>query len=172
MPAADRIRVLGIDPGTATTGFALVEGPPGAGSDLELVDYGTVRTKPPVPMPDRLLEIFEGLCELIDELEPDAMAVEELFFSSNVTTAISVGQARGVILLAGAQARIPIAEYKPMQIKLALTGYGGADKRQVQDMLRMILSLDSIPRPDDAADAIAIAICHLQTARWAMPSLD
>lgn len=159
------MRVLGIDPGTATTGFALVEGPEGAASDLRLVDYGTIRTGPDTPMPERLAEIHAGMRQLIEELEPDEMAVEELFFSSNVTTAITVGQARGVILLSGAEAGIPVYEYKPMQIKLALTGYGGADKRQVQDMLRMMLGLDRIPRPDDAADAIAIAICHLQTAR-------
>jgi crossover junction endodeoxyribonuclease RuvC len=116
-------------------------------------------------MPERLVELHEGLRSLIEELRPDEMAVEELFFSTNVSTAISVGQARGVILLAGAQARLPIGEYKPMQVKQALTGYGSADKLQVQDMLRRILALDDIPRPDDAADAIAIAICHLQTAR-------
>ena len=159
------MRVLGIDPGTATTGFALVEGPEGAASSLRLVDYGTIRTAPTTPMPQRLVELHEGLVQLIEELAPDEMAVEELFFSSNVTTAITVGQARGVILLSGAQAQIPVHEYKPMQVKLALTGYGAADKRQVQDMLRMMLNLDHFPRPDDAADAIAIAICHLQTAR-------
>jgi len=116
-------------------------------------------------MPLRLAELYAGLGELIHELRPDAMAVEELFFSTNATTALSVGQARGVILLAGAQAGLPIFEYKPMQVKQALTGYGGADKRQMQDMLRLILDLDQVPRPDDAADAIAIAVCHLQIAR-------
>ncbi len=116
-------------------------------------------------MPDRLVDLYASLRELLALHRPQAMAVEELFFSSNVTTALTVGQARGVILLAGAQAGIPIAEYKPMQVKLAITGYGGADKRQVQEMLRLTLQLTEVPRPDDAADAIAIALCHLQTAR-------
>ncbi len=159
------MRVLGIDPGTATTGFGLVEGEPGGADGLRLLDYGTVRTEAGTPMPLRLAELHEGIATLIEELRPDEMAVEELFFSSNVSTAISVGQARGVILLAGARASLPIGEYKPMQVKQALTGYGGADKRQVQEMLRRILGLEGIPRPDDAADAIAIAICHLQMAR-------
>jgi crossover junction endodeoxyribonuclease RuvC len=163
------MRVLGIDPGTATTGFGLIEGAPGASGRITVVDYGTIRTTPPTPMPLRLAELFGGLCEVIRELRPDAMAVEELFFSTNATTALSVGQARGVILLAGAQAGLPIYEYKPLQVKQALTGYGAADKRQVQDMLRLILDLDHIPRPDDAADAIAIALCHLQVARVALP---
>lgn len=159
--------VLGIDPGTATTGFGVIEGPPGAGAGVRLVDYGTIRTAAGTAMPERLAEIHAGLRDLIAQHRPAAMAVEELFFSNNATTALSVGQARGVILLAGAQAGLAIFEYKPMQVKLALTGYGGADKRQVQDMLRMVLSLDRIPRPDDAADAIAIAVCHLQIARAA-----
>ncbi|MCB0215052.1 MAG: crossover junction endodeoxyribonuclease RuvC [Caldilineae bacterium] len=159
------MRVLGIDPGTATTGFGLIEGLPGSADALRLLDYGTVRTAPETPMPLRLVELHEGIAGLIRDLAPDELAVEELFFSTNVSTAISVGQARGVILLAGAQAGLPIGEHKPMQVKQALTGYGGADKRQVQDMLLRLLHLDRVPRPDDAADAIAIAICHLQTAR-------
>lgn len=161
------MRVLGIDPGTATTGFGLVVGADGRAQDLELVDYGVIRTAASTPMPDRLREIYEGLGELIEELRPDAMAVEELFFSSNVTTAITVGQARGVILLAGAQAGLPVHGYKPNEVKQAITGYGAADKQQMQDMVRMLLHLPAPPRPDDAADAIAIALCHLQTARYA-----
>jgi crossover junction endodeoxyribonuclease RuvC len=157
--------VLGIDPGTATTGFGVIDGAPGASGRVRLVDYGTIRTAPPTPMPLRLKELYAGLGELLRELRPDAMAVEELFFASNATTALTVGQARGVVLLAGAEAGVPIFEYKPLQVKQALTGYGGADKRQVQDMLRLVLELDHIPRPDDAADAIAIALCHLQVAR-------
>lgn len=159
------LRVLGIDPGTATTGFGVIEGQAGAGGELRLLDYGAIRTSPADPMPDRLVDLYASLRELLTLHRPQAMAVEELFFSSNVTTALTVGQARGVILLAGAQAGIPIAEYKPMQVKLAITGYGGADKRQVQEMLRLTLQLTEVPRPDDAADAIAIALCHLQTAR-------
>lgn len=159
------LRVLGIDPGTATTGFGVIEGQAGAGGELNLLDYGAIRTSPAEAMPDRLVDLYTSLRELLALHRPQAMAVEELFFSSNVTTALTVGQARGVILLAGAQAGIPIAEYKPMQVKLAITGYGGADKRQVQEMLRLTLQLTEVPRPDDAADAIAIALCHLQTAR-------
>lgn len=161
------MRVLGIDPGTATTGFGLVVGLDGRAQNLELVDYGVIRTAASTPMPDRLREIYEGLGELIEELRPDAMVVEELFFSSNVTTAITVGQARGVILLAGARAGLPIHGYKPNEVKQAITGYGAADKQQMQDMVRMLLHLPAPPRPDDAADAIAIALCHLQTARYA-----
>lgn len=157
------MRVLGIDPGTATTGFGLVEGEPGG--EPSLVDYGAIRTAPPTPMPERLVEIHRALGCLIVELRPDAVAVEELFFAANATTAIAVGQARGVVLLAAAQAGLPVYEYKPLVVKQALTGYGRADKRQMQDMLRIILELPDIPRPDDAADAIAIALCHLQMAR-------
>lgn len=164
-PARPLLRVLGIDPGTATTGFGVLEGQAGAGGELHLLDYGAIRTAPGQPMPERLADLHASLCEIIALHRPQAMAVEELFFSSNVTTALTVGQARGVILLAGAQAGIAIAEYKPMQVKLAITGYGGADKRQVQEMLRLTLQLAETPRPDDAADAIAIALCHLQTAR-------
>lgn len=161
------VRVLGIDPGTATTGFALVAGPPGRTDAARLVDHGTIRTKPPMAMPERLAAIHAAMRELIAELRPDAMAVEELFFSSNVSTALTVGQARGVVLLSAAEAGLEFAEYKPSVVKQALTGYGAADKRQVQDMLRLVLGLDGVPRPDDAADAIAIALCHLQMARFA-----
>jgi crossover junction endodeoxyribonuclease RuvC len=157
------VRVLGIDPGTATTGYGLVEGD--SRGNPVLVEFGTIRTAPPTPMPERLREIHEGLAALIADLRPDAVAVEELFFSRNVTSAISVGQARGVILLAAAQAGLPVGEYQPSQVKLALTGYGAADKRQVQDMVRMLLRLEEPPRPDDAADGVAIALCHLQMAR-------
>lgn len=164
-PARPLLRVLGIDPGTATTGFGVIEGQAGAGGELRLLDYGCIRTSPGVPMPERLADLYQSLRELIDLHRPQAMAVEELFFSSNVTTAIAVGQARGVILLAGARGGVPVAEYKPMQVKQAITGYGAADKRQMQTMIALLLELASPPRPDDAADAIAIALCHLQTAR-------
>ena len=157
------MRVLGIDPGTATTGFGVVDGEPG-GTPV-LVEYGTIRTAPPTPMAERLAEIFRSLTELIAAVHPDAVAVEELFFASNATTAITVGQARGVILLAAAQAGLPVHDYKPAEVKQALTGYGGAEKRQMQEMLRLVLGLDEIPRPDDAADGVAIALCHLQMAR-------
>ncbi len=160
------MRVLGIDPGTATTGYGLVDGTPGGGDEDRLLEFGTIRTKPKTPMPERLLELHGALMGLMTELQPDVVAVEELFFARNVTTALTVGQARGVILLAGAQAGLPVFEYKPREIKLSLTGYGAADKRQVQDMVRMLLHLEAAPHPDDAADAVATALCHLQLARF------
>jgi crossover junction endodeoxyribonuclease RuvC len=132
-----------------------------------LLEFGTIRTVPATPMPERLREIRDGLAELIRALQPDVVAVEELYFSSNVSTAITVGQARGVILLAAADAELPIAEYSPNRVKQALTGFGAADKRQMQDMLKLLLGLDAIPQPDDAADAVGTALCHLQMARFA-----
>ena len=155
--------ILGIDPGTATTGYGLVA--EDASGDAELVGYGVFQTKAGVPMPERLLTLYRSLSALIREAHPEALAVEELFFSRNVTTALTVGQARGVVLLAAAEAGLPVSEYKPAEVKQALVGYGGAGKRQVQEMLRVMLGLDAIPRPDDAADAIAIAICHLHSQR-------
>lgn len=157
------MKVLGIDPGTASTGFGFVEadGPDGA----VVHSYGVIRTAPRTPMPDRLLVLHRDLAALIDELRPDAVAVEELFFSNNARTAMSVGQARGVILLTAAAAGLTVAEYKPNEVKLALTGDGRADKRQMQDMLQILLHLDEPPHPDDAADGIAVALCHLRMAR-------
>jgi crossover junction endodeoxyribonuclease RuvC len=155
--------VLGIDPGTATTGFALVT--EDASGDAHLLRYGTVQTQAGTPMPERLLVLHRGISALIGETEPDVMAIEELFFSRNVTTALTVGQARGVVILAAAEAGLPVYEYKPAEVKQALVGYGSADKQQIQEMIRMMFNLDSIPRPDDAADAIAIATCHLHSAR-------
>jgi crossover junction endodeoxyribonuclease RuvC len=157
------VRVLGIDPGTAITGYALVGEDPGG--EPQLLCCGTVQTQASAPMPQRLLIIYQAITELIQESSPDAVAVEELFFKRNVTTALTVGQARGVVLLAAAQARLPVHEYKPADVKMALVGYGGADKRQMQEMVRLTLRLDEIPRPDDAADAAAVAICHLRHAR-------
>jgi crossover junction endodeoxyribonuclease RuvC len=157
------LRVLGIDPGTASTGYGLVESL--RPDEMTLVAFGVVRTMPHTPMPERLVLIHDGLATIIRDLDPDAVAVEELFFSSNVTTAMAVGQARGVALLAAAQAGLPVAEYKPNVVKASLTGYGRADKRQVQDMLRLLLGLAEPPRPDDAADGVAVALCHLRMAR-------
>lgn len=159
------MRVLGIDPGTATTGFALLDGEPHRPDDIVLVEHGVIRTAAATPMPERLKEIFEAVGTLIAELRPDVVAVEELFFSSNITTGITVGQARGVILLAAATAGLDVAEYKPNVVKQALTGYGAADKRQMQEMVKMLLRLAAIPRPDDAADAVAIGLAHIQLAR-------
>jgi crossover junction endodeoxyribonuclease RuvC len=157
------MRILGIDPGTATTGYGVVDG--ALGAEPALLEYGTIRTAPPTPMPERLVELHGSLLELIESVEPDVVAVEELFFSNNVSTALTVGQARGVILLAAAQSGLDVHEYKPSEIKQTLTGYGKADKRQMQDMLRLVLGLSEVPRPDDAADGIAVALCHLQLAR-------
>ena len=151
------MRILGIDPGTATTGFGLIEK---QGGTLKFVDAGVITTLPEFSMPNRLITIHEELSQLIVELKPDEVAVELLYFASNVTTALSVGQARGVILLAAAEAGLPIGEYTPLQVKIACTGYGRADKKQIQEMVRMMLGLNAIPRPDDAADGLAIAITH------------
>ncbi len=159
------MRVLGIDPGTATTGFALLDGEPHRPDAIVLVEHGVVRTAAATPMPERLREIHAAITTLIVELRPDVVAIEELFFSSNITTGITVGQARGVILLAAAQAGLDVAEYKPNVVKQALTGYGAADKRQMQEMVKMLLRLSSVPRPDDAADAVAIALAHVQLGR-------
>ena len=154
--------VLGIDPGTAITGFGLVRE---AGAGLALVDYGVITTPSGQPLPQRLQTIYQGLGSVIRQHQPETAAVEELFFSRNVRTALSVGHARGVALLALADAGLRVFEYKPLEVKQAIAGYGGADKQQVQEMVRMLLSLDQIPQPDDAADAVAVAICHVHAAR-------
>ena len=152
---------VGIDPGTGTTGYGAV-GLTHAG-ELTLLACGVIRTPPRVPMHLRLLELFNDLVDLLDEFRPQALAVEKLFFGRNVTTAITVGQARGIVLLAAAQAQLEVAEYTPAEVKQAIAGYGNADKRQVQEMVQRILELPEIPRPDDAADGVAIAVCHLQS---------
>jgi crossover junction endodeoxyribonuclease RuvC len=154
--------VLGIDPGTAITGYGLVKG---EGDDLTLVAYGAITTSSDWPLPERLRRIYQELTALIEDQQPTAAAVEELFFSKNVRTALSVGQARGVALLAAANARLSIHEYTPLQVKQAIVGYGRATKDQVQQMVKMLLALDSVPQPDDAADAIAVAICHIHSAK-------
>jgi crossover junction endodeoxyribonuclease RuvC len=154
--------VIGIDPGTATTGFGLVlEEEDGS---LKVIDYGAIQTPPGIAMPERLLSLYERLKEVLLLHRPESGAVEKLFFQRNVTTAISVGQARGVALLALAQMKLPVMEYTPLEIKQAVAGFGGAGKMQVQQMVRALLNMDEIPRPDDAADALAVAICHLHSA--------
>jgi crossover junction endodeoxyribonuclease RuvC len=152
---------IGIDPGTGTTGYGVV-GLSEMG-DLSLLACGVIRTPPRVAMHLRLQELFNDLRDLIDEFRPQALAVEKLFFGRNVTTAITVGQARGIVLLAAAMAQLEVAEYTPAEVKQAIAGYGNADKRQVQEMVQRILDLPEIPRPDDAADGVAIAVCHLQS---------
>ena len=153
---------LGVDPGTALCGYGIVRA---NGDDYELVTCGAISTPPKTPLDQRLVKIHADLVDLIREYKPDEAGVEKLFFARNITTAISVGHARGVAMLAIAQAKIPISEYTPNEIKQAVSGYGGADKQQMQQMVRMLLRLDEAPKPDDAADAVAIAICHLQGAR-------
>jgi crossover junction endodeoxyribonuclease RuvC len=155
--------VIGVDPGTATTGYGLVREGPGGG--LTVVDYGVILTAADTPMPERLVQIHRELGEVIQLHRPESGAVEKLFFQRNVSTAITVGQARGVALLALAEGELPVAEYTPLEVKQAVAGYGGADKRQVQQMVRALLRMDEIPRPDDAADALAVAICHLHSVR-------
>ena len=162
-PGQER-RVLGIDPGTASTGYGVVAET--ASGDYELLACGVVRTSPGQKMHLRLREIFTDIQNLILEFQPHVVAVEELFFGRNVTTAIAVGQARGAALLAVALANLPLVEYTPAAVKQALTGYGKADKVQMQAMVRHLLDLSEAPPPDDAADGVAIALCHLQTGRF------
>jgi crossover junction endodeoxyribonuclease RuvC len=153
--------VLGIDPGTATTGYGLVRDR--EDGSLESVAYGTILTSPGLAVHQRLSILFHQLTELLLLHRPDYCAVEKLFFQSNVKTAIAVGQARGVALLAIGEARLELSEYTPNEIKLAVTGYGSAGKKQVQEMVRVLLSLPDIPKPDDAADALAVAVTHLHS---------
>jgi crossover junction endodeoxyribonuclease RuvC len=155
---------LGIDPGTATTGYGLVHELPDGG--LEAVDFGVITTPKDMPPAERLDLLYQELNKILAQYHPQTAGVEKLFFQRNITTAIAVGQARGVILLALAQSGLDVAEYTPNEVKQAVAGYGSADKRQVQEMVRVLLSLPSIPKPDDAADALAIAICHLNTHRY------
>jgi len=155
--------VLGVDPGTATTGYGLVtETEPG---DLKAVDFGVITTPAGMPTADRLVALHKQLTEIVQLHCPHSCAVEKLFFQRNVATAMAVGEARGVILLTLAEAGISPVEYTPMEVKMAVTGFGAADKRQVQQMTKILLGLRDIPRPDDAADALALAICHLHSAR-------
>ncbi len=155
---------LGIDPGTATTGFGLVRLNPDG--ELVAVKYGVILTPKDASASARLVMLYDQLQDLLKQSKPDTAAVEKLFFSRNVTTALAVGQARGVVMLSLEQAGIEPFEYTPNEVKQAVAGFGGADKRQVQDMVRALLQLDSIPKPDDAADALAIAITHLNTRRY------
>ena len=154
--------VLGIDPGTAATGYGIVER---AGSKLRAIDFGCLETTPAQELAVRLMEIHRAVGELIEEHRPQVIGVERLFFNRNVQTAFAVGQARGVVLLAAAQAGLPVVEYGPHEVKMAVTGYGRADKRQVQRMVQAVLGMAVLPRPDDAADALAVAICAAHAHR-------
>ena len=155
---------LGIDPGTATTGYGFVRVE--SDGSLVAVKYGVLLTPKESTASARLVMLYDQLRDVLNEYKPELAAVEKLFFARNVTTALAVGQARGVVMLAIEQAGIEVFEYTPKEVKNAVAGYGGADKRQVQEMVRALLQLDSIPKPDDAADALAIAITHLNTKRY------
>lgn len=146
-------RILGIDPGTGICGFGIIEG-------RKAIDYGVISTPPHTPLPDRLLDIYNSLHEIIDQNHPTVISIEKLFFKQNITTGISVAEARGICLLVAKQYNLPIFEYAPNQIKMALTGDGHAHKAQMQEMVRLHLGLKAIPKPDDAADALAAAIMH------------
>ena len=156
--------VLGIDPGTAITGYGLVRE---AGDQLQAVAYGAITTPSDWALPQRLRKIYGDLTVLIREYSPTESAVEQLFFSRNVKTALAVGQARGVVLLAMADGGLPVHEYTPLQVKQSVVGYGRAEKAQVQELVKLLLGLEAVPQPDDAADALAVAICHLHSARMA-----
>lgn len=155
------MRILGIDPGVATIGFGLIEASCGQQTMLR---YGVITTPAGLPLSQRLLQISADMAELLSLLRPEEVAIEELFFSKNITTGISVAHGRGVILLEVERAGIPLYEYTPMQVKQAVAGYGAAEKRQVMLMTQRLLHLEQIPRPDDAADALALAICHGRSA--------
>ena len=159
------MKIIGIDPGTGILGFGVIEA--SAGGSLKLIDGGVIRTLPTDGDSHRLKTIFDELTGIIKEHEPEVMSVEKLFFAQNVTTAMTVAQARGVVLLCSEQSGLSVFEYTPLQIKQALTGYGRADKKQMQEMVRVVLRLKEIPKPDDCADALAAAICHSMTARFA-----
>ena len=156
--------VLGIDPGTAITGYGLIKEV--SKGSYEAVRFGCIRTEAKTEMPARLHEIYSEVIHLIEEHRPDLVAVEELFFNTNARTAIAVGQARGTILLAAANSHVTVREYTPLQVKQAVVGYGRADKAQVQYMVKTLLRLKETPKPDDVADALAIALCCLQSYEW------
>lgn len=155
------MRIMGIDPGIAIVGFGFIDK---QGSKLSPVQYGSIQTEAGTDPGIRLKQVYDAAVQLLDRYKPDAVAVEKLFFNRNVTTAFSVGQARGVLVLAAVQNGIPVAEYTPLQVKQAVVGYGKAEKKQVQEMVRMFLKLSVVPKPDDVADALAVAICHAHSS--------
>jgi crossover junction endodeoxyribonuclease RuvC len=154
------IKILGIDPGTATLGWGIILK---NGSSIKPVNYGIIETSSKEETPKRLFKIFTELCDIIEGEKPDCSAVEQIFFFKNQKTVIPVAQARGVAIIACETLQIPVAEYTPLQVKQALTGYGRAEKKQIQEMVKVICKLKECPKPDDAADALAVAICHSQT---------
>lgn len=155
--------ILGIDPGTATTGYGVIEKKK---KSVKFIACGCIKTSSKLSDEKRLSIIHKDLKKLIKKYKPNQIAVEKLYFGDNAKTAMVVGQARGVILLGAAQAKLPVSEYTPLQVKIAITGYGRAEKKQIQRMVKVLLNLKKIPRPDDAADAVAVAICHANTCRF------
>lgn len=156
--------VLGVDPGLSLTGWGLVSA--NGSNSMSMLAYGCIKTKPSLSLPDRLKTIHNNLRNIIQENHAEVMAIEELFFSKEARSVAAVGQARGVILLAAGIENLPVYEYNPRRVKMALSGYGSADKNQIQQMVKRLLLLSDIPKPDDASDALAIAICHLNTVRY------
>ena len=157
------MRILGIDPGIAIVGYGVVDK---EGNSYKTIAYDAVTTRAHTPLPERLEKVYQGINEIIKTYKPDAMSIEELFFNNNAKTALTVGQARGVIILAAVQNNLPVYEYTPLQVKQALTGYGRASKTQIQQMMKSMLGLSEIPKPDDVADALAIAVCHGNSMRF------
>ena len=160
------MRILGIDPGYAIIGFGLVEAEHG---QVHMSNYGAITTPAGLPLSKRLYQIGTDMAELIGQLKPDVISIEELFFNTNLTTGIAVAHSRGVLLYEAERSGIPLYEYTPGQVKLAVTGYGKAEKRQVMDMTRRLLKLSAVPRPDDAADALALALCHARSSTSRLP---
>ncbi len=163
------MRILGIDPGFATIGFGLVAADRG---QTRMAAYGAITTPAGLPLSRRLYQIGTDMEDLIGRLKPDVISIEELFFNTNITTGIAVAHGRGVLLYAAEKCGIPLYEYTPSQVKLAVTGYGKAEKRQVMDMTRRLLKLEKVPRPDDAADALALALCHARSVTSRLPQKD
>ena len=161
------MRILGIDPGVATIGFGLVEADR---TSARMVTYGAITTPAGLPLSKRLYQIFNDMEDLIGQLRPEVISIEELFFNNNITTGIAVAHGRGVLLLAAEKCGIPLFEYTPSQVKMAVVGYGRAEKRQVMDMTRRLLHLKAVPRPDDAADALALALCHARSFTSQLPT--
>jgi len=157
------MKILGIDPGTGTTGFGVIETD---GRTFRMAEGGVIKTTPNAPLPGRLAVIYNDLTQIITTAKPDAVSIEKLYFAQNVTTAMAVSQARGVVMLVAEQAKLPVFEYTPLQIKQALTGYGRASKGQMQEMVKVMLKLTQIPKPDDCADALATAICHAMSTQF------
>ena len=160
------MRIIGIDPGYAITGYSVIEY---KGNHFKLLNCGAIETKAGVPLPIRLEKIYDDMENLIEVYKPNAIAVEELFFNTNVKTAIGVAQGRGAVLIAASKTNTPIYEYTPLQVKQSVTGYGRADKKQVQSMVKAVLKLEKVPKLDDTTDAMALAICHAHSARFAEP---